>query len=223
MARFLKKKNEQSTDSSVSSIPVPPADSALVIDLPEGQKLVLGKMEEGTVIEVATWRGTGRPDSRTNRLMLGVSFGGSQTADNSEDNPEQVVDNTLLGRAKFVAKTLGLKLLTVFRNSLGVTSESIKRIKSSKRSNRKEVDFQESYSPQSSTQDLAEEDFDIDEWLTSIRKSSRTQKLLEKSEEQSANYSKAGGSSLQRRKPSKSPKSTGGTNRSKRSGKRKKS
>ena len=45
----------------------------LVVDLPEGQKLVVGNLDPGTVIEVATWRGTGRPDSRTNRLMLGVS------------------------------------------------------------------------------------------------------------------------------------------------------
>jgi len=41
--------------------------------LPDGQKLVIGKMSQGSVIEVATWRGTGRPDSRTSRLMLGMS------------------------------------------------------------------------------------------------------------------------------------------------------
>ena len=45
----------------------------LVIDLPDGQKLVIGELKPGIVIEVATWRGTGRPDSRTNRIMLGVS------------------------------------------------------------------------------------------------------------------------------------------------------
>jgi hypothetical protein len=45
----------------------------LIVDLPDGQKLVVGDLDSGTVIEVATWRGTGRPDSRTNRLMLGVS------------------------------------------------------------------------------------------------------------------------------------------------------
>lgn len=44
-----------------------------MIDLPDGQKLVVGNIAHGTVIEVATWRGTGRPDSRTSRLMLGVS------------------------------------------------------------------------------------------------------------------------------------------------------
>lgn len=69
----MAKKKEDRIEPLVSSIPVPPSDSALVIDLPEGQKLLVGKIEAGTVIEVATWRGTGRPDSRTNRLMLGMS------------------------------------------------------------------------------------------------------------------------------------------------------
>jgi hypothetical protein len=57
----------------VSRVPLPVSDSALVIDLPDGQKLVIGKMSQGTVIEVATWRGVGRPDSRTNRMMFGMS------------------------------------------------------------------------------------------------------------------------------------------------------
>jgi hypothetical protein len=54
--------------------PITP-DQPLVIDLPDGQKLVVGNMVAGSVIEVATWRGTGRPDSRTSRLMLGMSPG----------------------------------------------------------------------------------------------------------------------------------------------------
>lgn len=32
-------------------------------------------MTQGSVIEVATWRGVGRPDSRTSRLMLGMGTG----------------------------------------------------------------------------------------------------------------------------------------------------
>lgn len=61
--------------SDVSTLPLATIDTQvpLVIDLPDGQKLVIGNLDPGTVIEVATWRGTGRPDSRTNRLMLGVS------------------------------------------------------------------------------------------------------------------------------------------------------
>ena len=67
------KKNETPGKPMVSKIPMAVSDSALVIDLPDGQKLVVGNMTHGTVIEVATWRGTGRPDSRTSRMMLGMT------------------------------------------------------------------------------------------------------------------------------------------------------
>jgi hypothetical protein len=70
---MAKKDKEVAAKPTVTQIPLPISDSALVIDLPDGQKLVVGKMTHGTVIEVATWRGTGRPDSRTNRMMLGMS------------------------------------------------------------------------------------------------------------------------------------------------------
>lgn len=48
-------------------------DAPLVVDLPDGQKLMVGQLPPGTVVEIATWRGTSRPDSRTTRLLLGVS------------------------------------------------------------------------------------------------------------------------------------------------------
>ena len=67
------KKIEVPVKPIISRVPLPISDSALVIDLPDGQKLVIGKMNQGTVIEVATWRGVGRPDSRTNRMMFGMS------------------------------------------------------------------------------------------------------------------------------------------------------
>lgn len=67
------KETEGQENSRVSKLPLPLSDQPLVIDLPDGQKLVIGKMTQGSVIEVATWRGTGRPDSRTSRLMLGMS------------------------------------------------------------------------------------------------------------------------------------------------------
>lgn len=84
----MAKKKEDQKDPIISSIPVPPSDSALVIDLPDGQKLLVGKIETGTVIEVATWRGTGRPDSRTNRLMLGMSNESNVNKADSEVTPE---------------------------------------------------------------------------------------------------------------------------------------
>lgn len=72
---MAKKNPVPQAPAKVSQLPLPISDSPLVIDLPDGQKLVIGKMAEGSVIEVATWRGTGRPDSRTSRLMLGMSPG----------------------------------------------------------------------------------------------------------------------------------------------------
>ena len=67
------KKKTVSAEPTISNIPIPVSDNPMVIDLPDGQKIILGKINPGSVIEVATWRGTGRPDSRTNRFMLGVS------------------------------------------------------------------------------------------------------------------------------------------------------
>jgi len=73
MSRKSKSEVAPTSDSEAVS-PISP-DQPLVIDLPDGQKLVVGNMVAGSVIEVATWRGTGRPDSRTSRLMLGMSPG----------------------------------------------------------------------------------------------------------------------------------------------------
>jgi hypothetical protein len=89
--RTLARKNEETTAPVVTSLPLPSSDSVLVIDLPDGQKLLVGKMSHGTVIEVATWRGTGRPDSRTNRLMLGMSASDSEGSVNASETEEDMV------------------------------------------------------------------------------------------------------------------------------------
>ena len=78
--------NEKSAPK-VSKLPLPISDSPLVIDLPDGQKIVVGKMTQGSVIEVATWRGVGRPDSRTSRLMLGVGQGNVNEDSQSDSQP----------------------------------------------------------------------------------------------------------------------------------------
>jgi hypothetical protein len=87
----MARKNKENSAPVVTSLPLPSSDSVLVIDLPDGQKLLVGKMNHGTVIEVATWRGTGRPDSRTNRLMLGMSSSDSEGQVNSQDSEEDMV------------------------------------------------------------------------------------------------------------------------------------
>ena len=87
------KKKVVSAEPTISNIPIPVSDNPMVIDLPDGQKIVLGKLNPGSVIEVATWRGTGRPDSRTNRFMLGVSD--SSTPVSAQAAPEATSNKTL--------------------------------------------------------------------------------------------------------------------------------
>ena len=82
----------QQSAPKVSKLPLPISDSPLVIDLPDGQKIVVGKMTQGSVIEVATWRGVGRPDSRTSRLMLGMGTGNvndDSDQESAQQNPQQ--------------------------------------------------------------------------------------------------------------------------------------
>lgn len=93
----------------VSKLPLPATDSPLVIDLPDGQKIVIGKMTNGSVIEVATWRGVGRPDSRTSRLMLGVGNG----------EVEEVSPETNSGQAEnALTKPDGFAQILYFANKL---------------------------------------------------------------------------------------------------------
>jgi hypothetical protein len=80
----------EKSSPKVSKLPLPISDSPLVIDLPDGQKIVVGKMTLGSVIEVATWRGVGRPDSRTSRLMLGMGSGNvNEDSESGETNQSQ--------------------------------------------------------------------------------------------------------------------------------------
>jgi hypothetical protein len=118
----MARKSEVNSAPVVTSLPLPSSDSVLVIDLPDGQKLLVGKMNHGTVIEVATWRGTGRPDSRTNRLMLGMSSSDSDAQVNSQESADDlVVDKRsikywiwlsvqLSKKAKDLANSLWLKI-----------------------------------------------------------------------------------------------------------------
>ena len=111
----MAKKKLEAIEPAISTIPLPTQDTPLVIDLPDGQKLVVGNLPQGTVIEVATWRGTGRPDSRTNRLMLGVSSGESQKENASSSGaatgePEPSTKNSLLVKLKKVLSSFLVKV-----------------------------------------------------------------------------------------------------------------
>jgi hypothetical protein len=102
------KKKNISDKPVVSRVPLPVSDSALVIDLPDGQKLVIGKMGQGTVIEVATWRGVGRPDSRTSRMMFGMS-----SAEIDVENPNAAVNNPADFSGGLVSRILNYPMMLI--------------------------------------------------------------------------------------------------------------
>ena len=128
----MARKNEENPAPVVTSLPLPSSDSVLVIDLPDGQKLLVGKMNHGTVIEVATWRGTGRPDSRTNRLMLGMSSSESEAQVNSQNVEEDMVVDKRSVRywiwlaAQIVKKVKDLSITAALKIKALISKKSIK-------------------------------------------------------------------------------------------------
>jgi len=85
----MSEEEKQIDEIPARELPLSTVDNTppLLLDLPDGQQLVVGKLPDGIVIEIATWRGTGRPDSRTNRMMLGVSY----DEDDVEENPRRSI------------------------------------------------------------------------------------------------------------------------------------
>jgi len=168
----MAKKQEDTGAPKVTSLPLPISDTPLVIDLPDGQKIVIGKMQPGSVIEVATWRGTGRPDSRTNRLMMGMNNGESANpATDVEKKTEATNVNQsadLKSKAIFIAKQLATKA----QNLISQVSLQLK--------NRKPIAAKIQPASQESASDLASAS-EVDEWLQKVleRSEKRTAKALE--------------------------------------------
>ena len=127
------KNSPQNNVPKVSKLPLPATDSPLVIDLPDGQKLVIGKMSQGSVIEVATWRGTGRPDSRTSRLMLGMSSNAPADAmDKDESEPQApaapVAPESGVERYIFLTQQFLLKLWRVIKPQIMKVTPATKKL-----------------------------------------------------------------------------------------------
>ena len=157
----MAKKSQVPPAPEMTALPMSGGDSPLVIDLPDGQKLVVGNLAAGSVIEVATWRGTGRPDSRTSRLMLGMS---SATATSAESAPAESKKES----SSFIQKTTAtLKSLT--GKALSVAA-SRKKSSDEKKST---TPFIETVAPVVNRNETEE----VDDWLNSI---------LEKSAKKSA-------------------------------------
>lgn len=68
-----------------------PREGRFVVDLPDGQKLYVGELEEGVALEVATWRGVGEPDSRVARMIIAASRTDASATSSRETPPQAVL------------------------------------------------------------------------------------------------------------------------------------
>ena len=169
----MAKKQEETTAPKVTSVPLPISDTPLVIDLPDGQKIVIGKLQPGSVIEVATWRGTGRPDSRTNRLMMGMNNGETSSAQPNSEQTASTSQSTQASDWKSQALNTAKKLANQTQT---LVSQSLSKLKKDKSVTTK---VQPATEENASSLASASE---VDEWLQKVleRSEKKTAKVLEK-------------------------------------------
>lgn len=158
----MAKKSQVPATPEMTALPMAQGDSPLVIDLPDGQKLVVGNLAAGSVIEVATWRGTGRPDSRTSRLMLGMSSAQAQPTDATPSEAKK--------DSSFFAKALG---------SLHALLDSIKKTRDEKK---KSAPLIEKVTPAARSSEAGE----VDDWLNSILEKSAKKQSAKREDVKSA-------------------------------------
>ena len=188
----------------VSKLPLPISDSPLVIDLPDGQKIVIGKMTQGSVIEVATWRGVGRPDSRTSRLMLGVGNGNVNedqgSANGQPSTPAKAVKPKdwrvvlyYLAIAINSVKTLPLSSYTKKLSPAPLIKKLSAKSKGAKSAKNLEApSIQPTSTENKSTSTLTQVDEDIEAWLN---------KISEKASQKSANSSSTAKTTVKKSAP----------------------
>ena len=191
--RDNKKKGDVNATEASDAVPPITPDQPLIIDLPDGQKLVVGNMVEGSVIEVATWRGTGRPDSRTSRLMLGMSPGSLSPTVVQTDSGEKAKltpkDRALaflkslqaLPKSLFIKKEEGAKKekkeeeKNSFKKSEADKSDKSLSLKGDEAKSKKAffMDFLVRSSHEQAKQEQSKQDeLEIDKWLDSMRSKS---------------------------------------------------
>jgi hypothetical protein len=205
------KNTPQNNVPKVSKLPLPVTDSPLVIDLPDGQKLVIGKMSQGSVIEVATWRGTGRPDSRTSRLMLGMSSTQSADAmekdDGDQTDAKPVAPESGIDRYIFLAKQFVVKIWTMIKPVLlKVTPATKKLISALQRRGLPKIKLSRKAKAPTVSVVTAVENSEIDAWLNKITEKAERSVALSASRAATPASKKKSGSSA--RKPAKKKKAS---------------
>ena len=66
--------------------------SEIEITLPEGQKLTIRSLDPGSVVEVASWRGPGKPDDSAIRMLFGAAGNEPEPNSTEEESPKPTRD-----------------------------------------------------------------------------------------------------------------------------------
>lgn len=66
--------------------PAPLEGYAATVELPEGHHVTIGELTPGTIVEVATWNGTGKPDDSTKRFLISADGNGLSRRTGVEQN-----------------------------------------------------------------------------------------------------------------------------------------
>jgi hypothetical protein len=206
------KNTPQNNVPKVSKLPLPATESPLVIDLPDGQKLVIGKMSQGSVIEVATWRGTGRPDSRTSRLMLGMSSNAPADAMDKDESESQtpaapVAPESGVERYVFLSQQFLLKLWSFLKPQLKKVTPATKKIINKLQSKGlPKIKFSRKPKEAKVSVVTSSENSEIDAWLNKITEKAERSVALSATRATSASVKKKPASSA--RKPVKKKKAS---------------
>jgi len=87
--------------------PAPLEGYAATVELPEGHHVTIGELTPGTIVEVATWNGTGKPDETTKRFLIsadgtGLSRRTGQSSEEIENKPAKQITNSSYESSPFV-------------------------------------------------------------------------------------------------------------------------
>ncbi len=133
-------------------------------------------MTSGSVIEVATWRGVGRPDSRTSRLMLGVGSGNvneEPETGSTQTQPKKPTKPEGFAIVVYYLQIFGSKITSLPWRSMGSKAKNLVTFKGPKKVIRKKPEaIEKKYVPDAvaptSPSAITTVDPDIEEWLNRI-------------------------------------------------------
>ena len=78
-------RRKQESKNSEPLFPAPLEGYAATVELPEGHHVTIGELPPGTVVEVATWNGTGKPDESTRRFLLSADGPGLRRRESRDE------------------------------------------------------------------------------------------------------------------------------------------